>query len=184
MTLLAESHRLNAKKGKAMGVPIDKIIKASLFKGLTRMEMEKVIALGREVKWDEGETIITEGELGETIYVIYSGAVKVSKRLTLPQFSDDAGHSEKTLIQMDTVEPIVVGEVAMLTKAERSATITATKDCVGLEVKGPELAKLCETDTGLGFKIMVNLAQVLSDRLRKTNRDVVRLATALSVALS
>ena len=167
-----------------MGVSIEKIRRASLFNGLTDDEMEKVLSLAHEITWGEGETLITEGETGETIYIIYSGAVRVSKRLTLQQFSDEIGQSEKTLIHMDATEPIVVGEVAMLTKAERSATITATKDCAALEIYGPDLGKLCESDADLGFKVMRNLAQILSDRLRKVNRDVVRLATALSVALS
>ncbi len=167
-----------------MGVLIEKLIKAPLFKGLTKEEMERVLSVGREIKWGEGDTVITEGEMGETMYIIYSGSVKVSKRLTLPQFSDERGQSEKTLIKMDAVEPIVVGEVAMLTKAERSATITATKECLVLEIYGPDLAKLCEADTKIGFKIMGNLAQLLSERLRQANRDVVRLSTALSVALS
>jgi CRP/FNR family cyclic AMP-dependent transcriptional regulator len=167
-----------------MGVLIEKIIKAPLFKGLTKEEMEKVLSVAHEIKWSEGDTVITEGEMGETMYIIYSGSVKVSKRLTLPQFSDERGHSEKTLIRLDATEPIVVGEVAMLTKAERSATITATKECMVLEIYGSDLAKLCEGDTQIGFKIMGNLAQLLSDRLRQANRDVVRLSTALSVALS
>jgi len=167
-----------------MGVSIEKIKRASLLNGLTDDEMKKVLSLAHEITWGEGETLITEGETGETIYIIYSGAVRVSKRLTLQQFSDEIGQSEKTLIHMDATEPIVVGEVAMLTKAERSATITATKDCAALEIYGPDLGRLCESDTDLGFKVMRNLAQILSDRLRKVNRDVVRLATALSVALS
>jgi CRP-like cAMP-binding protein len=166
-----------------MGILIEKIIKAPLFKGLTKEEMENVLSVAHEIKWREDDTVITEGEMGETMYIIYSGSVKVSKRLTLPQLSDERGPSEKTLIRMDAVEPIVVGEVAMLTKAERSATITATKECLALEISGPELAKLCEADTKIGFKIMGNLAHILSDRLRQTNRDVIRLATALSVAL-
>jgi hypothetical protein len=53
-----------------------------------------------------------------------------------------------------------------------------------LEIYGPELTKLYEADSKIGFKIMGNLAQILSDRLRQANRDVVRLSTALSVALS
>ena len=166
-----------------MGELTDKLIKAPLFRGLTKEEMEKVLSVAHEIKWREGDTVITEGDMGETIYIIYSGSVKVSKRLTLPQFSDERGPSEKTLIRLDATEPIVVGEVAMLTKAERSATITTTKECLALEIYGPELAKLCEADTKIGFKIMSNLAQILSDRLRQTNRDVIRLATALSVAL-
>jgi CRP/FNR family cyclic AMP-dependent transcriptional regulator len=167
-----------------MGELTEKLTKAPLFKGLTEEEMGRVLSVAREIKWGEGDTVITEGELGETMYIIYSGSVRVSKRLTLPQFSDERGQSEKTLIKLDAVEPIVVGEVAMLTKAERSATITALKECLALEIYGPDLAKLCEGDTKIGFKIMGNLAQVLSERLRQANRDVVRLATALSVALS
>ena len=166
-----------------MGVLTEKIIKASLFKGLTEAEMGKVLSVAHEIKWSEGDTVITEGEMGETIYIIYSGSVKVSKRLTLPQLSDERGPSEKTLIRLDAVEPIVVGEVAMLTKAERSATITATKECLALEIYGPDLAKLCEADAKTGFKIMGNLAKLLSERLRQANRDVIRLSTALSVAL-
>jgi len=167
-----------------MGELTEKLIKAPLFKGLTEEEMSKVLSVAREIKWSEGDAVITEGELGETMYIIYSGSVRVSKRLTLPQFSDERGQSEKTLIKLDAVEPIVVGEVAMLTKAERSATITVLKECLALEIYGPDLSKLCEGDTKIGFKIMGNLAQVLSERLRQANRDVVRLATALSVALS
>jgi len=166
-----------------MGVLTEKIIKAPLFKGLTEEEMEKVLSVAHEIKWSEGDTVITEGEMGETIYIIYSGSVKVSKRLTLPQLSDERGPSEKTLIRLDAVEPIVVGEVAMLTKAERSATITAMKECLALEIYGPDLAKLCQADTKTGFKIMGNLAKLLSERLRQANRDVIRLSTALSVAL-
>ncbi len=166
-----------------MEILTEKLIKAPLFKGLTQEEMEKVLSVAHEIKWVEGETVITEGEMGETMYIIYSGSVKVSKRLTLPQFSDESGHSEKTLIKLDAIEPIVVGEVAMLTKAERSATITVTKECLVLEIHGTELAKLCEADTKIGLKIMGNLAQLLSDRLRQANRDVIRLTTALSVAL-
>jgi CRP/FNR family transcriptional regulator, cyclic AMP receptor protein len=166
-----------------MGVLTEKIIKAPLFKGLTEEEMEKVLSVAHEIKWSEGDTVITEGEMGETIYIIYSGSVKVSKRLTLPQLSDERGPSEKTLIRLDAVEPIVVGEVAMLTKAERSATITATKECLALEIYGPDLARLCQADAKTGFKIMGNLAKLLSERLRQANRDVIRLSTALSVAL-
>ena len=166
-----------------MGVLTEKLIKAPLFKGLTKEEMDKVLSVAHEIKWGEGDTVITEGEMGETMYIIYSGSVKVSKRLTLPQLSDERGPSEKTLIRLDAVEPIVVGEVAMLTKAERSATITATKECLALEIYGPDLARLCEAETKIGFKIMGNLAQILSEKLRQTNRDVIRLATALSVAL-
>lgn len=165
-------------------IPMERITQAPLFKGLSQAEVEKVLSLARHAAWHDGDTIVTEDETGETMYVVYSGALKVSKRLTLPQFSDELGHDEKTLLHMDASQPVVIGEVAMLSKAERSATITATSDCFGLEIQGSDLAELCESDTELGFKIVRNLAQLMSARLRQANRDIVKLATALSVAVS
>ena len=166
-----------------MGDLIEGLKGVALFKGLSEEQIERVISIGREVKWEEGETICVEGEAGETIYIIYTGSVKVSKRLTLKGAGDEDDLSEKVLINMDAAEPIVVGEVAMLTKPERSATITATKGCKALEIYGPDLGKLCETESALGFTLMKNLASILCDRLRQVNYDVVRLATALTVAL-
>ena len=167
-----------------MGDLIEKLKEVALFGGLSEGEIEKVLMLGREVKWEAGETICTEGEVGETVYIIYGGSVKVSKRLTMQQAEEGEGLGEKVLITMDAAKPILVGEVSMLTKPERSATITATKDCRALEISGRELGELCEAESELGFTLMRNLASILCERLRQANRDVVRLATALSVALS
>jgi CRP-like cAMP-binding protein len=166
-----------------MGDLIERLKGVALFKGLSEEQINRVISMGREVKWEEGETICVEGEPGETVYIIYAGSVKVSKRLTLQHARDENDLSEKVLINMDATEPVIVGEVAMLTKPERSATITVTKDCKALEIYGPDLGKLCESDSALGFILMKNLASILCDRLRQVNYDVVRLATALTVAL-
>jgi CRP-like cAMP-binding protein len=168
-----------------MEVAVEKISRATLFNGLDKAEIEKVLALARPVSWSSGQTIVTEDELGDTIYVVYSGEVRVSKRLTLPQFADESGQSEKTLLKLDASnEPVVIGEVAMLSQAERTATVAATKECLGLEIRGAELAKLCKSDPVLGFKVVSNLAQIMCERLKRANKDVVKLATALSIAVS
>ncbi|MCJ7523452.1 MAG: cyclic nucleotide-binding domain-containing protein [Dehalococcoidia bacterium] len=166
-----------------MGNLTERLKGVELFTGLTEEKIEKVLSLGREVKWEQGDTICSEGEPGETIFIIYSGSVKVSKRLTLQRTDGEEDQSQKVLINMDATEPILVGEVSMLTRPERSATITATKGCTGLEIYGSDLRKLCETDSLLGYTLISNLASILCNRLRQANRDVVRLATALSVAL-
>ena len=170
------------KRAERMGVAIEKLKGVALFRGLSEGEMEEVVSLGREVEWEEGETVFTEDELGDTMLIIYAGAMKVSKSITL-QGLEGADLSDKVLMNMEATEPVVVGEVAVLTKQARTATITTTKRCMGLEISGSDLAELCERKPRLGFKLMQNLACLLSERLRSSNRDVVRLATALSVAL-
>jgi len=166
-----------------MGDLTERLKGVALFSGLSEEQIGRVISMGREVRWEEGETVCVEGESGGSIYIIYAGSVKVSKRLTLRRGGDEEDLSEKVLINMDATEPVVVGEVAILTKPERSATITVTKGCKALEIEGTALRELCEADSELGFTLMKNLASMLCERLRQVNRDVVRLATALTVAL-
>ena len=168
-----------------MEVAVEKISRATLFNGLDKGEIEKVLALARPVSWSGGQTIVTEDELGDTIYIVHSGEVRVSKRLILARFSDESGQSKKTLLTLAAYnDPVVIGEVAMVSQAERTATVAAITDCLGLEIAGPELAKLCESDTALGFKVARNLAQIMCERLKRANRDMVKLATALSIAVS
>jgi len=166
-----------------MGYLTERLKGVALFEGLTEEQIETVLSIGQETRWDEGETICTEGETGETIYIIYKGSIKVAKRLTLHQGAEEDDPSEKVLTNLDATEPIIVGEVAMLTEPERSATITATTECTALVLTASDLRMLCHTDSALGFTLMKNLASILSNRLRQANRDVVRLATALTIAL-
>jgi hypothetical protein len=45
------------------------------------------------------------------------------------------------------------------------------------------LVKLCETDHEIGYKTFLNIAGSLSDRLKKTNNDLLKVTTALGIAL-
>ncbi len=44
--------------------------------------------------------------------------------------------------------------------------------------------KLIEANSELGVKILLNLSELLLGRLKQCNQDVIRLTTALSIALS
>ncbi len=43
--------------------------------------------------------------------------------------------------------------------------------------------KLAQEDHQLGYRIILNLAKIVSIRLRKANEDTIKLATVLSIVL-
>jgi hypothetical protein len=51
-------------------------------------------------------------------------------------------------------------------------------------VNSVAFSKLCDDEPRIGLSILKRIAAVLCSRVRKTNEDVLKLSTALSIALS
>ena len=54
----------------------------------------------------------------------------------------------------------------------------------GLRLLLQDFDQLCQENPLLGYRVLRNMASQLSSRLRRSNQDVVKLSSALSLALS
>jgi CRP-like cAMP-binding protein len=61
--------------------------------------------------------------------------------------------------------------------------VVADTDCVLGELAASDINNLVEKNARFGILFYRNLAKVLADRLRKANRDILKLTTALTLAL-
>ncbi len=151
-----------------------------LFNGLNSQQLTSIQGILKKRTWPAGGVILQEGETGQTVYILVSGTVQVSKKLCL---GEDREEMEKSLVNLHAREPEVLGEAGLLGNGARAATVAAVKTCEAYEINRDDFLKLCKIDPVLGYITMRNLAQILESRLRKTNQDVLKLATALSIAL-
>jgi CRP/FNR family transcriptional regulator len=85
--------------------------KVALFKGLPPLDLKQVAAIGMERLYLDGEAIVHQGDLGDELFIIISGQVRVTT---------DTG---KELAIRNAGE--YVGEMALLDQAPRSATLLA-----------------------------------------------------------
>jgi CRP/FNR family cyclic AMP-dependent transcriptional regulator len=74
--------------------------------------------------------------------------------------------------------------MAMFENDVRSATLTASTDCVLYEIKRDDFERLTQQNCALGYKLVRKIAEVLCNRVRQGNQDILKLTTALSIALS
>ncbi len=153
-------------------------------KGLSAQELDAILKIARRVRFASGEVIMREGELGDAMYLFVEGEVKVSKELTLKVGRDSFSQAEKSMITLKPGPAGVFGDMAMFGSEPRSATITACGDCVLYEIRRSDFEILCDANPVLGVKLLKRIAVLLCDRLRKSNGDVLKLSTALSLALS
>lgn len=163
---------------------IESLRKIYIFQDLDRQELEFMAQIMTPRRFKASEAVIEEGKSGESMYIIASGEVQVYKALTMKFGENDFREAEKTLTTFKAEDHVVIGEMSLITEAERSAAITALTDCTLYEITRENFLNLAKTKPELGFKVTWRLAELISKRLKKTGEDVIRLTTALSIALS
>jgi CRP-like cAMP-binding protein len=155
-----------------------------IFQDLDPEELKLVAATMEPVKYETGDVIMKEGEMGGSMYLIAEGEVEVHKGLTMKFGQDDFRETEKTLSVLKKSDHAVFGEMALVAELERSATVSARTDTTLYQIDRESFLGLARENPSLGFKVTLRLAELLSTRLKKSGEDVIRLTTALSIALS
>jgi CRP-like cAMP-binding protein len=130
----------------------DALGEASLFSLCTKKELKLVAKLAKTREIREGTTLVTEGESGETMFVFLSGGATVHK----------AG---RKIADIKSGE--VVGELAVLARAPRNATVKTTADSEVATIGRRELFRLIEDAPGFSRKLFESLANRIRDLDKK-----------------
>ncbi len=128
-----------------------------LFKHLNFRETTLLLNIAEERTFKRDEIILKEGESGSTMYVVVQGRCSVLKGTT------KIG---------EIVEGSYFGEMALVDNSPRSATVVADTDTVCLCFDRKELFTLMRSQPNIAVKLLWNIAQVLSFRLRKADAQL------------
>lgn len=136
-----------------------------LFRNLQPEQLQALARACQEVTIKAGRTIIEENSVGDSMYIILEGAVKVHKQ-------DFYGGKEviTTLHEGDHF-----GELSLFDSAPRSAAVTTIKDTVMLELKEKNMTELMSADARLAQSIYRAVIAELANRLRETNEHLIYL---------
>jgi CRP-like cAMP-binding protein len=152
---------------------IEKLRKIELFETLKDDE-QSLTKLARIVQWQQGkagDTVIREGQEGSELYILFKGIVSIHKR-TLEQES-------YTIMELKDDEDVFFGELALMDKEVRSASVIAVTDCEFLVINRDDFIGLGEEDPKLGLQVTRAIGREVCKRLRKANQDIIILFEAL-----
>ena len=119
--------------------------------------------------FQDGERIVTQGEVGDCMYVIQKGLVEIS------MYSQD-GESVLATLKAGTV----FGEMSLFTKEPRSASVRAKGKTRVLTIDKRGFFKRVHEDPSLAFRILLKMSR----RIEKLNREVMRLRKELKSAVN
>jgi CRP/FNR family cyclic AMP-dependent transcriptional regulator len=155
-----------------------------LFKDLDDEKILKLIGIMTRKSMKAGDLIAREGAGDDSLFILIEGQVEISKSLLMPLWNDDSQPQEKSLVRLSEKDCAFFGEMALFEdKPERSASIRALKACSLAVIDKKTLLEILEEYPEIGSVIYKNIATVLTRRLVKANRDILKLTTAFSLAL-
>ena len=137
----------------------------TLFKDLERSQLRQIAASMSSVQVGAGEVLVREGDPADRLFVIESGRLEVMKK----EPGADAWHRLAVLGESESI-----GEVALLDKAPRSASVRAMEDSQLLALRVEALESLEAGKTPLNAAVKINLACEMARRLRHNNETTVQ----------
>lgn len=138
------------------------------FLTLTQEELTKLRDIAKPISCAGGATIFREGDPGDALYFLVKGKLQVLKRWE----SDVREH-----LLMELEPPSIIGEMALLEGVPRSATIRVCQEGPAhlLRISGQDFEKLMSSSSPLAAKLAFGLARLLSQRLRLSNVERLRI---------
>jgi CRP-like cAMP-binding protein len=127
---------------------VELIARAPLFERCSKRELAAIASLADEVQLPEGRVVVREGELGREFLVLMEGSAVVSRK----------GRRLATLGAGD-----FFGEIALVSKVPRTATVKTASPVLALVVSGRDFWALLDASPAITRKI----AEAMGDRLAR-----------------
>ena len=125
---------------------VDLIRKLPLFELCSKRDLRRIAALADERSLAAGTELISEGEPGTEFYVVVEGEVDVRRR-------------GRRVARLGAGS--FVGEIALLSRSPRTATVVAVTPLAVLAIKGRDFVQLLDGLPELWLKV----ARTLADRV-------------------
>jgi CRP-like cAMP-binding protein len=136
-----------ARRG-SRGSFVDHLAGVPLFSACSKRDLQLVARRAEDVKVDAGKVLVSEGATGSEFFVILDGRAKVTKRGK----------------RVATLGPgAFFGDLALLDRAPRNATVTAETPMELVVLGQREFAGIIDEVPGFAHKLLAGLARRLRE---------------------
>jgi len=129
---------------------IELIRRVPLFSKLSKNLLQEVASIADEIDFPQGKDLTREGERGREFFVILEGSADVSQK----------GKRIRQLREGD-----FLGEIALLTKRPRTATVTCSSPVRALVITDRDFARLLRDSPSVGQGVLEALGERLAPQL-------------------
>jgi CRP/FNR family transcriptional regulator, cyclic AMP receptor protein len=143
------------------------LLSTPFFGGLLDASLSLLVSMLVERRFDAGDTVVSEGEPGRSMFIVHGGELSVSKR------------GSSGVIRMAGLAPgDFFGEMTLIEMQNRSATVVADSPTVLYELTARNLYSYYKADIHAYVMVLLNINRELSRRLRRADNRIAELIDA------
>ena len=135
---------------------VDLLRSVPLFAGCSKSELRQLASSTDEVDLREGYVLRREGRPGREFFVLIDGTVRVTAK-------------DKDVAELSGGDWF--GEIALLTKVPRTATITAISDVRALVLTDRSFRRVVETMPSIALKVLASVGDRLASDAQQNARS-------------
>jgi CRP/FNR family transcriptional regulator, cyclic AMP receptor protein len=134
-------------------------------------KMDRIASILEPRQIKAGEFIMKQGDQGEELFLLLTGAVRVLKNTRQDE--------EYTIVDLKADYNVFFGEMALMDSDVRSASIKVLEDCDVLVMGKNKFFELGNKHPEIGLPITRIIGKKICSNLRSVNNDVILLFDAL-----
>ena len=123
-----------------------------LFSQIPGEDLAQIALITNEEPHESGEDVVVEGEVGDALYIVLEGKVKVHRK-------------EKAIAELGSRE--CFGEMALLDASPRSATVTAMDNVTLLKISREDFQEIMAEKHAIAQGVIKMLTRRLRDAINK-----------------
>ncbi len=142
---------------KEVNLKLETLHKMPLFRHLTYQELVRVMNLTEVRSFTANQPVVAEGQEGDEMFIVLTGEVKVHT-------------GDNVIVKLGAGQHF--GEMALLDKAPRSASVSSEGDSKLMVMKRRDFFDIVRKDHDVAVKLLWSFLGELTERLRKTSREL------------
>lgn len=136
---------------------LESLTQSYWFKSLEATEIDALLDFATLVSYDNGETILSEGDPSDSFFLLLKGVVTIE------------GQSKQETTELGRIRaPFSFGEIGVLLSSPRTASIVAEDSAMALRFEAQALRRMIEASPEFG----INLSRALASRLTQVSQLV------------
>ena len=139
---------------------VDIIMNIPFFEMLDAAELKIVANHMNYFEIDAGETLFSEGDTGNYVCFVVTGALDVFKEAAVP---------EKSVVIATVTKHRSIGEMSVIDDSPRSATVKARTKTTAVALSKKGFDRILDSHPKIGIRILKKIARLVSLNLRKTS---------------
>ena len=134
-----------------------------IFHWLNEDERQKILLISAIIHYGKGEKIISQDDVGDSVYALISGKANVSVQ--------DMNRKDMPICAIEPGESF--GEAAIFMTAKRTATVTTEMDSTVIQTRRKDLIFFFKTYPEAGNKLLMLMILNLINKLKQANEGLV-----------